>query len=41
MVESAEKLALDFMRMDPSSQAGGYDDLAGYGERDRITRAEQ
>jgi Family of unknown function (DUF6308) len=40
VVEDAERLALDFMRMDASSQPGGYDDLAGHGERDRITRSD-
>lgn len=37
VVEDAERLALDVMRMDAGSQPGGYEDLAGHGERDRIT----
>ncbi len=40
VIEDAELLALDFMRMDASSGQGGYDDLAGHGERDRVTRAD-
>lgn len=40
VIEDAEQLALDFMRHDASSQPGGYDDLAGHGERDRITRSD-
>lgn len=38
VIEHAELLARDFFRMDPSSAAGGYDDLAGRGEQDRITK---
>jgi hypothetical protein len=37
LIEDAERLALDFFRHDPSSALGGYDDLAGRGEADRVT----
>lgn len=40
VVEDAEQLALDFFRTDPSSAPGGYDDLAGHGDRDRVTRSD-
>ena len=40
IVEDAEILALEFFRTDPSSAPGGYDDLAGRGEIDRIARAD-
>lgn len=40
VVEDAEHLALDFFGTDPSSAPGGYDDLAGRGDRDRITRSD-
>src|SRR5213594_238940 len=40
VVEEAEQLALDFFRTDPSSAPGGYDDLAGHGEPNRVTRAD-
>jgi hypothetical protein len=40
VIEDAPQLALDFFRTDASSAPGGYDDLAGGGERDRITRGD-
>jgi hypothetical protein len=40
LIERAEQLALDFFRTDPSSAPGGYDDKAGHGEPDRITRSD-
>ena len=40
VVERAEELVAHFLRHDPSAQPGGYDDLAGGGEPDRITRAD-
>ncbi len=40
VVESAERLALDFFRTDPSAAPGGYDDRAGRGELERITTAD-
>jgi hypothetical protein len=40
VIEDAGQLALDFFSNDASSKPGGYDDLAGQGERDRITRAD-
>lgn len=40
VIEDAEHLALDFFRLDSSSAPGGYDDLAGRGERDEITKAD-
>lgn len=38
VIEDAEILALDFIRMDPGSRPRGYDHRAGCGDRDRITR---
>ena len=38
LVEDAERLVAHFIDHDASSQPGGYDDLAGHGARDRITR---
>ncbi len=40
LVEAAEALALEFFANDPSSMPGGYDDLAGRGEPDRITKSD-
>jgi hypothetical protein len=40
VIEDAAQLALDFFRTDASSKPGGYDDLAGGGDRDRITRGD-
>ena len=40
VVENAEELVAHFLRVDASAQPGGYDDLAGGGEPDRITRAD-
>jgi hypothetical protein len=40
LIEDAGQLALDFFRTDASSAPGGFDDLAGGGERDRITRGD-
>jgi hypothetical protein len=40
IIEDAGQLAMDFFRNDASSAPGGYDDLAGTGDRDRITRAD-
>jgi Family of unknown function (DUF6308) len=40
VVEQAEQLVAHFLRYDASAQPGGYDDLAGHGERDRITRSD-
>src|SRR4051794_21810809 len=40
IVEQAEQLVAHFLRNDASAQPGGYDDLAGHGERDRITRSD-
>lgn len=40
VVEDAERFALDFFRSDPSSAPGGYDDLAGRGEPNRVTRSD-
>jgi len=37
VIEDAAALALDFFSTDASSAPGGYDDLAGGGDRDRIT----
>lgn len=40
VIEDAGQLALDFFRTDSSSAPGGYDDQAGHGERDRVTKAD-
>ena len=40
VIEDAEALVAHFLRHDASAQPGGYDDLAGHGERDRITRSD-
>lgn len=40
VIEHAEELVADFLRYDASARSGGYDDLAGHGERDRITRSD-
>jgi hypothetical protein len=40
LIEDAERLVMAFFRTDPSSAPGGYDDLAGRGDRDRVTRAD-
>ncbi len=40
VIEDAGQLALDFFRIDSSSAPGGYDDQAGHGERDRVTKAD-
>lgn len=40
VIDDAEALVAHFLRHDASAQAGGYDDLAGHGERDRITRSD-
>ena len=40
VIEPAEELVAHFLRDDPSAQPGGYDDLAGRGERDRIALSE-
>lgn len=40
VIEDPAQLAADFFRTDASSAPGGYDDLAGGGERDRITRGD-
>lgn len=37
VIDAAEELAFDFFVNDPSSKAGGYDDLAGAGDPDHIT----
>jgi hypothetical protein len=39
-IEQAEQLVAHFLRYDASARTGGYDDLAGHGERDRITRSD-
>src|SRR4051794_33490668 len=38
LIEDAGQLALDFFATDASSAPGGFDDRAGSGERDRVTR---
>jgi hypothetical protein len=40
VIEDAARLARDFFTLDASSLPGGYDDLAGRGEPDRITSAD-
>jgi Family of unknown function (DUF6308) len=40
VITDAEALVAHFLRHDASAQPGGYDDLAGDGERDRITRSD-
>lgn len=40
VIEDAERFALGFFRTDASSAPGGYDDLAGYGEPNRVTRSD-
>ncbi len=40
VIEDAGQLVLDFFRTDSSSAPGGYDDQAGHGERDRVTKAD-
>jgi len=40
VIEDAARLARDFFTLDASSAPGGYDDLAGRGEPDRITSAD-
>ncbi len=39
-IEGAGRLAFDFFTLDASSAPGGYDDLAGRGEPDRVTDAD-
>jgi hypothetical protein len=39
-IRFAEDLAPEFMRTDASSKPSGYDDLAGHGEPDQITRSD-
>jgi hypothetical protein len=38
VIHDAESLALDFFHHDPSAAPGGFDELAGKGDADRITR---
>jgi uncharacterized protein DUF6308 len=38
LIHGAEFLALDFFHHDPSAAPGGFDELAGKGESDRVTR---
>jgi hypothetical protein len=38
--EQAEQLVAHLLHSEASAQPGGYDDLAGHGERDRITRSD-
>jgi hypothetical protein len=40
VVEEAEALVAHFLDTDASAKPGGYDDLAGHGERDRVTRSD-
>lgn len=40
VIEDAEALVAHFLDTDASAKPGGYDDLAGHGERDRITRSD-
>jgi uncharacterized protein DUF6308 len=40
VIEQAEQLVAHFLRYDGSARTGGYDDLAGHGERERITRSD-
>lgn len=40
VIEQAEDLVAHFLRYDASARSGGYDDLAGHGQRDRITRSD-
>jgi Family of unknown function (DUF6308) len=40
VIENAEALVAHFLDSDASARPGGYDDLAGRGERDRITRSD-
>jgi hypothetical protein len=40
VIEDAEALVAHFLDIDASAKPGGYDDLAGHGERDRITRSD-
>lgn len=40
VIEGAEHLALDFFQTDPSAATGGYDDLAGRGDQDRVTKSD-
>lgn len=40
VIEDADRLVLEFIRRDPSSAPGGYDDQAGRNEPARITKAD-